>query len=1738
MEKEYSNKEKITSLYKFIIEFCKSKQKIICNDSDYKWKYQISDIPYDEENISIIYKDKVKEEIYTDDTIDYLIKVHKPEFEKCPKPGKKLEGWLIDGWDDYKRPANHKEKLEHKNTLDNSIIEENFSDDIVRVNEYNIWFEERQKWAERQYRIETTMNFFTELYMRYVDLQRDSETTELIIANGYLVDKNDEKIYHPVLTKRLNIKFDAKENTIYVLDTDASSELYSELFQVMSDINIDSLTELNSELMKNDYHPMDRNETPEFFKVLAHRLSSDSQYVNNEEETKSSKSRIVIFNKPCLIVRKRIDGTIKAVEQIIKNIEETGYIPSHLIEIVSGGKIEKVEEKEDSVEESLAKVGGESIDILLSKEANREQLEIAERIDKYNAVLVQGPPGTGKTHTIANLVGHFLAYGKSVLVTSYTKKALTVLKDKLPEHIKSLCVSVLDDSNKDMESSIDGITEYMSRTTSSELKKRMDRLKDERLKVINDLASVRRKIFNIINSEYKSIVFNGEEISPSEAANFVRQNKDKLSYINGRVKLYSPLPLTMSELIDLYKSNTLISYDEETELNYRLPNPSDLMEPTGFNKLLNIINISKKKIETIGKEKNWKIQINDNELLFETNFGNFYISDYKEENIAKLKNYISEFKEEQEWTKVICCDGKKGGAHKKRWETLINEIRTTNKINENFVSNYFDKKIVVKSDNNICNYKESLIKLKKILEKKNKLGKLDLIFNNELNAVLSDILINSKQIATKDDCKCVLDYIELLESRSELASLWDNLLAKNGAKEFYDLDKDEPETVAIKWIEIISRYLNWYNNEFKKLKSQLEKANIPSKVVLQTNDLDTDIDQTNKIFDSIQNVLPYLLNACEEAIKIENAKKEIEKTINSLDENTLINSSICINLKKALQNYESDHYLEYFRQLEKVYQKNSTLIERKNLLKKLKDVAPEWADDITNRRGIHGLSTVPNDIQNAWKYKQYEEILDDMSKQYLEDLQKKSQKLSATYRKITELYASVCAWYHLLDKTECDIDMKHALKGWELTVKKIGKATGKNAPKYKAKARELMAQCQNAVPCWIMPLNKAIESLKPGENEFDVIIIDEASQSDISSLAIAYLAKKMIIVGDDKQVSPMAVGVDVDKINALEKMYIKDKIPNSHLYGAKTSLYDIAATTFQPLMLREHFRCIPEIIGFSNMLSYDFKIKPLRDSSDTNLFPSIINYRVQGKRTGKVNKVEAETIVSYIKGCLNLEEYNGKTFGVISLVGDEQVKLIQSLLYKYISPRDIEERKILIGNASNFQGDERDVIFISMVDSSNGNGPLSLVETGVEDAMKKRYNVAVSRARDQLWIINSLDPASDLKPNDIRKRLLDYATNPEAFLIQEKKIMKDSESVFEEQVAKKLISAGYHIIQQYPVGAYRLDIVVLCEKRKVVIECDGERYHSGKDKIKEDMQRQAILERIGWRFIRIRGSQFFRNPDETMQQVFDELSFYKIYPESISTNIQNRTSELFEKVKNESFKFYEKIHQDTNNDDNENILYALSGGSKMEIKHNSFAKNYVEKKHSNSSHVVQNDDKQYITSNMNLNNLSFGESQFKYMVLFCEGISRKDISLYYKVNYVTVKKSLQSVAEKYNSKSIENCIDSFKSEYKNSSKYNEIINQYNKENKIINTENNTHEEITLSEHDINKNDESLIKDLTKNNVKFIDNRKKSGIIWVINDNLNSEVLTEIMKNYDYTYTFERRGSIITENKPAWRIMCK
>ena len=333
----------------------------------------------------------------------------------------------------------------------------------------------------------------------------------------------------------------------------------------------------------------------------------------------------------------------------------------------------------------------------------------------------------------------------------------------------------------------------------------------------------------------------------------------------------------------------------------------------------------------------------------------------------------------------------------------------------------------------------------------------------------------------------------------------------------------------------------------------------------------------------------------------------------------------------------------------------------------------------------------------------------------------------------------------------------------------------------------------------------------------------------------------------------------------------------------------------------EHFRCVPEIIGYSNWLSYDNKIKPLREASSSNLLPAVVNYRVDGHRDGKrkINQVEAKTIVALVQSCMEQPEYSGKTFGVISLLGKEQAEYIQRELFNTIGNIAYEQRQIICGDSANFQGDERDVIFLSMVDSNECDGVLRLrSDDANEDAYKKRYNVAASRAKDQLWVINSLDEENSLQAGDLRRSLLSYAKNPQDYKQTIVQIQQQADSIFEEAVAKALVSKGFHIVQQWEVGAYRIDMVAVYKNRKIAIECDGERYHSGEDKILEDMQRQTILERLGWKFIRIRGSEYFADPENTINRVADLLFTYGIkYEDNFTATPANRDTDLLQRVK-------------------------------------------------------------------------------------------------------------------------------------------------------------------------------------------------------------------------------------------------
>lgn len=1423
----------------------------------------------------------------------------KPEFTVCPPPPASLVDWLYSGWDKYTDVAKYKESIE---VFKKDIKQElQFSDDHKRVTNFADWNKARDYWVAEQVKIAATRNFFNELYMIYTDLERESETIEFMVGQGLLSEKTqNSSTFHPVLLKRLQLTFNPDRNSLSIVDTNVESDIYTMLLQGIDYINHGVIKKLKNQLEEEYYHPLNRIETPKYLKAFIHSLHQDSCFIESDKDGTGSADKIVMYNRPVFFVRKRISGVVKALEDIIDQIETDEEISGPLLNLIGdNAALFDPEVHVSDFSQNLAALSGEDRDILLSKEANREQLEIARRIEMYNAVLVQGPPGTGKTHTIANLMGHFLAQGKSILVTSHTKKALSVMKEKVPIALQDLCVAVLEDNNRDVERSVDGITEFISAHSALELFKKSEKLKKTRLGILDELSDVRKKLFAIKQREYKTIALGGKSYSVAEAATFVSEHADDCSYIPGKVILEKTLPVTLGDLELLYKTNEQVSVNEEIELSNQLPNPATLLSPDDFEKASSRLVELQSEVTTIKQELNRDITIDvdKSEVYLD---GVSLWSKGTEEKLAELQAFVTNIDDMDEWVLYAVIDGRKGGGFKAVWEKLIKDIQDTAALAESAIEKTIGKKITINNPLPHESLRTISSEIKQHLQSGKKISKLDLFFRKPWKEIIDTVRINGNAISTPEDCEILLNTIELHKKRRETGVLWNELIAKKGGTDFAQFG-DGPEQVCLNRIPKISEAINWYADTFVEIKVKASEADFNANNLFEDLEFNSEIEELKYILTLTTEKIPLYI----QLIKVTCFEtRELHETINKtkylLQEGKLEDSALCKKLAFALDEGNIVGYKAAFKELDDLYTKYYTLGERVRILQAIETYAPDWANHIKNRIGIHGGNKMPDNIEDAWQWKQFSGIIDDITSEPFESLQHKSVALNIELRKATVKLSENLAWYHLLNRIEGDIDKKQALQGWKLTQKKIGKGTGKKAPMLKREAQKLMAKCQSAVPAWIMPVNKALESLDPRNNKFDIVIIDEASQSDISALAIMYLAKKIIIVGDDEQVSPSAVGIDVDKTLALSEMYIKGNMPNWHLYDMNSSLYDIAKTTFPILMLKEHFRCVPEIIGYSNQLSYDYKIKPLRDGSSSPLKPPTVSYRVDGVRSAsKVNDVEANTIVALMLSCMEQPEYKGMTFGAISLLGDQQAKKINNLVLEKLDSKEYFNRAFLCGNASQFQGDERDVIFLSMVDSNEGEGPLRLTGEGVGKSTKQRYNVAASRARNQLWVIHSIDVANDLKSGDMRRDLINYAANPNSLLEKIKKVNALSESPFETSVGRDLIQKGYHIVPQWKVGSYRIDMVAVHGDEKVAIECDGERYHSGNDKVLEDMERQTILERLGWRFIRIRGSEYYRNKQSTIERVISELDQYGIEPEDFNcemgANINH--NDLFERVK-------------------------------------------------------------------------------------------------------------------------------------------------------------------------------------------------------------------------------------------------
>ena len=346
------------------------------------------------------------------------------------------------------------------------------------------------------------------------------------------------------------------------------------------------------------------------------------------------------------------------------------------------------------------------------------------------------------------------------------------------------------------------------------------------------------------------------------------------------------------------------------------------------------------------------------------------------------------------------------------------------------------------------------------------------------------------------------------------------------------------------------------------------------------------------------------------------------------------------------------------------------------------------------------------------------------------------------------------------------------------------------------------------------------------------------------------------------------------------------------------------------ITLTEHFRCLPEIINYSNKEFYNMEINPLKIRGKDNTIDKPIktvyvpNAVCRKKGNQVYNQAEIDRIIMIIGEIINDKQYDNKTIGIISLQNSNKyTQKLNELIMKKFGEKLINERKIKVGSTYDFQGDERDVIILGMVVSSIlENGEKYRFNALTKQEFNKSFNVAASRAKEQMILVHSVN-LEELSPNCNRYKLLNYCLNYNRE--KEQEYEKRFESNFERDIYNYLIPKGYSLVPQFKVGNYRLDFVLTNDNnQKIAIECDGDRYH-GVPELEHDLERQSVLERCGWKFIRIRASEFYYNREESTKKLVDNIERYLNNQDSIKYIVNKRENQntiIDDKTNNEEIK--------------------------------------------------------------------------------------------------------------------------------------------------------------------------------------------------------------------------------------------
>ncbi|MGH7077268.1 MAG: AAA domain-containing protein, partial [Acetobacteraceae bacterium] len=1074
------------------------------------------------------------------------------------------------------------------------------------------------------------------------------------------------------------------------------------------------------------------------------------------------------------------------------------------------------------------------------KPFNDEQIAIVERLESpdVEGVVVQGPPGTGKTHTIANIICHYLATGRRVLVTSKSEGALTVLRDQIPEGIRDLAISLLTSEReglRQLEATVNTLASKIAALNPTptereiaeseqrivELQGRVDRIDDE-------LRAFAEKHLRRIGAET-----NTGGVLPIELAERIAGDRSRYGWFVDR-----PPPPSAGEPQFTDAEITAVRLARRTlgaDLDYletNLPGSSDLPDAATL-AAIHQASASAARIERDQPPDAPVMSSSEADAVSRA-----------EAILAAVKAIVAVHEEcvRAPWLANLFAAGRRYGLDADRVRPLSKLIAALSELLRKRVT-MASYAVLTAED---AHAQPGLVAAAERAASGQRPFGLVPWGKSETRASFEAIRILDKPPERPEQWHRVLDVLVWRSELTTAVSQW-RALATEFSLPPIPPAPEEAARALQELIEAVNSVTNAVRIHAPVVQAELRH--------LFPHGLDPE-----RIIDDLGHARRAEAAIASEVLRcrLSSSRAHLEATKEKLVAyDGRITRSIQAFLSGTVGDPDiargriADEWARLLRELERVRAQRPHLDTVARVAARIDHSgAPKWAVALSTIP-VDGAEDIwtPVDWRDAWAWAQADSYLRAIDGR--PRLRELSEQRRVAEDEMRRLFQNVVRLRTLLTlKARITHRVNAALQMFLSAIRGIGTGAGRNASRFRRDARDAMESCCAAIPCWIMPTWRVSESLPASLASFDLVIFDEASQSDIGALPTLLRARKALIVGDDKQVSPTAAFIPAQRLRALQMHYLKDQ-PFGALMLPGNSLYELALACYpgRRIMLKEHFRCVESIIRFSFQF-YPDEIVPVRlPKASERLSPPLIDVHVPHGHKDKTNRnlAEAEAIVAEVARIVGDPLMAGRSIGIISLIGARQAQLIQAMLLERIGEDAYLRHDIACGNSAVFQGKERDIVLLSMVECpATRTSKTALL-------FQQRFNVALSRARDREYLFHSVTEDM-LKPDDLKARVLRYFKNPMVgHAAPGSDLRALCQSSFERDVLARLLKLGYRVQPQVKVGPYSIDLVVEgSDDRRLAIELDGDKYH-GPERWAEDLARQRVMERVGWRFWRCWG---------------------------------------------------------------------------------------------------------------------------------------------------------------------------------------------------------------------------------------------------------------------------------------------